>query len=150
MENIYNIGRIVIVSIFFYILVVIALTDIRTKKIPDSLVLSLGVCGLFSIPFFVEISLAERLLGVLGVSLFLILITCIVPGSFGGGDIKLMAASGIFLGGKRNDEAFVIALILAGIYCVIMLVGGKIGRKSQVSFGPFLCVGIMVKSLLLM
>lgn len=131
--------------VFLGILTAVALKDRKTRKIPDRLVLSLGLCGLFSIPFYPEITMIERVVGIFCVSLLLIGITVFVPGSFGGGDIKLMAASGIFLGWKRNAEAFIIALMLAGIYCAVMLLLGKAGRKSKVALGPFLCIGIMIE-----
>lgn len=131
--------------VFLGILTAVALKDRKTRKIPDRLVLSLGLCGLFSIPFYPEITMIERVVGIFCVSLLLIGITVFVPGSFGGGDIKLMAASGIFLGWKRNAEAFIIALMLAGIYCAVMLLLGKTGRKSKVALGPFLCIGILIE-----
>lgn len=142
---IYNTERAVVTVIYLVILAAAALQDRKTRKIPDRLVLSLGLCGLFSIPFYPEITLMERMTGVFCVSLLLVGITVLAPGSFGGGDIKLMAAGGIFLGWKHNADAFIIALMLAGIYCVIMLLLGKVGRKSKVAFGPFLCIGIMIE-----
>lgn len=147
MENlkIFNIGRVVLAVIYISILVAVALQDRKTRKIPDRLALSLGFCGLFSIPFFMEITMMERVEGVFSVSLLLLAITFLVPGSFGGGDIKLMMAAGIFLGVKRNIEAFVIALLLAGIYCTFLLVIKQIERKSKIAFAPFLCSGIVVE-----
>ena len=80
-------------------------------------------------------------------SLFLLAAALMAQGGFGGGDIKLMAASGIFLGGSGNFRAFAAGVFLAGIYCGWMLLCGRLNRKAQIAFGPFLCMGIAVEVL---
>jgi leader peptidase (prepilin peptidase)/N-methyltransferase len=67
-----------------------------------------------------------------------------IPGGFGGGDIKLMAAAGIVLGWKGNVFAFFIAALLGGVYGIYLLVTKKKGRKEHFAFGPFLSIGIAV------
>lgn len=164
------IERIVSVCLTVAVLTAISVKDRKTRKIPDRLVLFLVLSGLFSVPFFPEIGMAERMTGALGVSLLLVAISLIAPGSFGGGDIKLMAASGFVLGWEKNWEAFAIGVMLCGMYCVtgmlIRAVKGVrikiedesaerregikdgslregLGRKSQIALGPFLCMGVM-------
>ena len=76
-------------------------------------------------------------------------ITLAYPGAFGGGDIKLMAAAGLFLGPVRTTEAFGIAVIMAGGYAVRLLLSGRAKGNSRLRFGPFLCLGIAAAVLLL-
>jgi leader peptidase (prepilin peptidase)/N-methyltransferase len=87
-------------------------------------------------------TLAERAIGVVCISVPLILIVLLVPGGFGGGDIKMMAASGLLLGWKGNVAAFFVGLILGGAYAVWLLAAKKKGRKEHFAFGPFLSIGI--------
>lgn len=85
----------------------------------------------------------DKIIGMLIVSMPLFFIAVMWPGSFGGGDVKLMAICGILLGSKGILHAFWIALLVAVMYCVWLLVLGK-GRKTVISFGPFLCLGVIL------
>lgn len=131
-------------TFFFIALSVIAWMDGKTKKIPDRLLAALFVAGCCSVPFFPEISLTERGLGTFCVSAPLLVMNIIVPGVFGGGDIKLTAVGGMILGWKGMAAAFFDGLFLAGGYAFWLLVGKKKSRSSCFAFGPFLCTGIIV------
>lgn len=133
---------------FLLLLATVVWKDIRTRRIPNVIVLGIAAAGIFSIPFFPAISLADRGIGIFCVSVPLLVLTWIVPGCFGGGDIKLMAASGIFLGWEANLEAFALAVFLAGGYCIWMLLRKKLSRRERIAFGPFLCAGIVAKMLI--
>lgn len=136
------VGRAVIICLFLGVLAVVARTDKKTMTIPDKLVLAALGVSLCSIPFFPEIGLMERVFGIYSASILLLLITLCVPGAFGGGDIKLMAACGVFLGWRYSLLALVIAIFLGAAYGVWMLTIGKADRKSRIAFGPFLCIGM--------
>lgn len=135
-------GRIVIICLFLGVLAAAAHTDKKTMTIPDKLVLAALGVSLCSIPFFPEIGLMERVLGIYSASLLLLVITLCVPGAFGGGDIKLMAVCGVFLGWRYSLLALAIAIFLGAVYGVRMLAIGKADRKSRIAFGPFLCIGM--------
>lgn len=86
--------------IFAYlgILLVVARIDWDTQIIYDRfhiLILLLGVAALWLFP---EHGMVDRLIGAVIISVPMLLLALIIPGAFGGGDIKLMAASGFFLG----------------------------------------------------
>lgn len=127
---------------FLAVLTAIAFVDMDTKKIPNCFIVALGFLSVWSLLLFAEVGLVQRGIGMLCVSLPMFLITMIVPGGFGGGDIKLMAVSGLFLGYELNIMSFVAAILVAGVYCIGMLAMGKIERKSRFALGPFLCLGI--------
>ena len=90
---------------------------------------------------FPDVTLTERLIGFFSVSLPLFAITLAVPGAFGGGDIKLMAVIGFFLGWKMSLTAFMLAVFSGGIYGIGLLLSKKKGAKEHFAFGPFLCAG---------
>lgn len=69
-------------------------------------------------------------------------LTVLIPGAFGGGDIKLMAAAGILLGAKLTGTAFFFSVLAGGVYGIYLLAGKKKGGKDHFAFGPFLCLGI--------
>lgn len=128
------------------ILTVITLIDQDTQTIPPVCNIILALIGLLSILTVPGPSLVERVIGVFVISVPMILIVLLVPGGFGGGDIKMMAASGLLLGWKGNVTAFMIALIVGGAYSVILLRAKKIGRKEHFAFGPFLSLGIFISA----
>lgn len=126
------------------VLVMITVIDAYTQTIPPVLNIVLGALGLVSILTMPGISVAERVIGFFCISVPMFLIVLLVPGGFGGGDIKMMAASGILLGWKGNLAAFFIGLIIGGVYGAFLLISGKKGRKEHFAFGPCLSIGIFV------
>lgn len=128
------------------VLVMITVNDAYTQTIPPVLNIILGALGLISILTMPGISVAERVIGFFCISVPMFLIVLLVPGGFGGGDIKMMAASGILLGWKGNLAAFFIGLIIGGVYGAFLLISGKKGRKEHFAFGPCLSIGIFVSA----
>lgn len=128
------------------VLVMITVVDAYTQTIPPVLNIILGALGFLSILTMPGISVAERVIGFFCISVPMFLIVLLVPGGFGGGDIKMMAASGILLGWKGNLAAFFIGLIIGGIYGAFLLISGKKGRKEHFAFGPCLSIGIFVSA----
>lgn len=128
--------------LFLCILTVVSFIDLDTMEIPFSLVVAAAAAGVLSWLFFPEISLPERGIGMICVSLPLYLLTLLVPGAFGGGDIKLTAACGIFLGWKLSLLALFFAVTGGGIYGIWLLATKRKGRKDHFAFGPFLCTGM--------
>lgn len=86
----------------------------------------------------------SRLVGALCVSLPFLTVSLIVPGGFGGGDIKLAAAGGLFLGWRLMAVAAAVSILSSGVYALYLLAGKKVGRKESFPFGPFLCMGMAV------
>ncbi len=64
-------------------------------------------------------------------------------GAFGIGDVKLLAGTGLLLGGERALGGTIFGLILAGVVLLALLVTRRIGRRSYVPFGPFLIIGAL-------
>lgn len=122
----------------------IAYTDWKTKHIYDSNLLFLILGGLGAIWMIPEISFMQRTGGFFSVSVPMLFLANILPGSIGGGDIKLMTAGGFLLGISGIWSAFVIGIFLAGAYVAGLLVMKKVNRKTEIALGPFLCAGIMI------
>ena len=123
------------------LLLIIAQIDQQTMEIPNGLVIACIVPAVMAVFAFPDVTLTERLIGFFSVSLPLFAITLAVPGAFGGGDIKLMAVIGFFLGWKMSLTAFMLAVFSGGIYGIGLLLSKKKGAKEHFAFGPFLCAG---------
>jgi len=62
----------------------------------------------------------------------------------GMGDVKLAIFMGLFLGYPKIILAFYVAFIVGAIVGLILMIFKKAKKKSQISFGPFLILGILV------
>ena len=91
---------------------------------------------------FPEHTLTDRLLGAIVISAPMLVLALLIDGAFGGGDIKLMAASGWLLGWRAMIPAIFLGLITGGCYCIWMLARKKMTRKDHFAFGPFLALGL--------
>ncbi|AHF09657.1 MULTISPECIES: A24 family peptidase [Dehalobacter] len=129
--------------IFGSILLLIAFIDFKTMLIPNWSVLLILVLGILFAFFNQDVSWLERLIGFFGAGLGLLLIYIFSRGGIGGGDIKLMAAAGFFLGWKLTFWAMLVGSIIGGVFGVIILVSGKGQLKTAIPYGPFLVIGII-------
>lgn len=124
-----------------FILTVVALMDWDTMEIYDRFHVAILLCAAVSLWLFPEVGLMERLMGSICVSLPMLLLALLIPGGFGGGDIKLMFVLGLYLGWKHTLLAAFFAILGGGSYALYLLKKRKAGRKDHFAFGPFLCAG---------
>lgn len=116
-------------------------------EIPDGYSLAILFFAAADMMRAADPQIISRLVGALCVSLPFLAVSLIVPGGFGGGDIKLAAAGGLFLGWRLMVTAAAVSILLAGAYALYLLAGKKTGRKKSFPFGPFLCMGMAVSLL---
>ena len=125
------------------VLAYIAAIDILKKKITNRSLIILGAVGIAATYRF-PISIAKRLWGGMINASALFLIDLVRPGAFGGGDIKLLAIAGFLLGIRGGFLALCAAFLSGGIYSALLLLIGKMKRKDNIAFGPFICLGIVL------
>ncbi len=134
------------------ILIVIAMVDIDHHLIPDGFNLTVATTGiLYLLGVRVhQVGFSALLYGVLGsvlgAGLFL-LIAVISKGGMGGGDIKLVAALGLWFGWKGLLVLLFIAFVIGAIVSVLLLLLRRKGRKDGIPFGPFLAFAAYLVSL---
>ena len=126
------------------ILLLITLMDFKTMTIPNEFLLALCIPVLIYSFVHPEISLLSRCIGFFIISLPMYGLICLIPDCFGGGDVKLMAVSGFFLGWKLTLLAFFIAIIMGGCYAIYLLLRKKSDKYSHIAFGPYICFGIVI------
>jgi leader peptidase (prepilin peptidase) / N-methyltransferase len=127
--------------VLFPALVAMTAIDLDHQMIPD-------VITLPGIPVGFLINLAsgrtswlDSVIGILvGGGLFLVIIL-VSRGGMGGGDLKLGAMLGAFLGWKALLFGLFVSIVLGGIIGAALLATGLRGRKDPIPFGPFLAAG---------
>lgn len=134
-------GRFVAAVVLLSALVTITAIDLQLQIIPDEITLPGILVGVLSSlgtgtpPWF------DAVIGALvggGVFLAIILVH---PAGMGGGDMKLAAMLGAFLGWQVLLFSLFVAVVGGGTLAVVLLATGLRGRKDPVPFGPFLASG---------
>jgi leader peptidase (prepilin peptidase)/N-methyltransferase len=134
---------------FVSALIVITLIDLYHQIIPDVISLpGIGV-GILASLFIPQITLLNSLIGILlgGGSLFLV--ATIYQWLFkregmGGGDVKLLAMIGAFLGWKAVILTIFLGSLLGSISGIIIMVSKGKDFKYAIPFGPFLSLGAVI------
>ena len=122
-------------------LVAITAIDLAHQIIPDAITLPGIVAGVVGNLVTGRVAWLESLLGiVVGGGIFLVIILA-SRGGMGGGDMKLGAMLGAFLGWKVGLLALLLAVLTGGVVALGLLLLGHKGRKEAIPFGPFLALG---------
>lgn len=111
----------------------------RESLLADALHDALGLGrlpGPLATPAFWD-SLAALLLG--GGLFYLVAV--LSRGGMGGGDIKLTAMMGAFLGLRDLGVAVFVGLIAGSAVGIALMIAGRKSRKDLIPFGPFLALG---------
>ena len=126
-------------------LLTLSVIDFRTLEIPPGINVFILVIGIIHVLFNFQ-GILNYGLGFFCVSAGLFILYQLTGGrGIGGGDIKLMAVSGLFLGVIGNILAFILACILGSILHILRM---KITKVNHVlAFGPYLAMGIMISLL---
>jgi len=131
--------------VFVSALILITFIDIDHQIIPDVISLpGIPICFLMAV-FVMKLPFLEALLGLLigGGSLYLIAVLYEVATKregMGGGDIKLLAMLGAFLGWKSLLFILLVSSLVGAVVGIsVMLVKGA-DMKYAVPFGPFLSI----------
>ena len=132
-----------ITVVYLMILCRIAYADWKYQIIEPWTHIGILTLACMEMLFRVGVSVQERCLGAVVIAVPMLVLTVLLKGGFGGGDIKLMAVSGFLNGVKVITYAAMLGIIFSGIYVSMMLAAGKMGRKDSFALGPFLVMGIV-------
>ena len=132
-----------ITVVYLMILCRIAYADWKYQIIEPWTHIGILTLACMEMLFRVGVSVQERCLGAVVIAVPMLVLTVLLKGGFGGGDIKLMAVSGFLNGVKVITYAGMLGIILSGIYVSMMLAAGKMGRKDSFALGPLIVMGII-------
>lgn len=123
-------------------LIVLAVIDFRTYEIPIGINVFIFILGVIRC-IVDRNNIIMHFIGMTAVSVFLLLLQLLSAGrAIGGGDVKLMAAAGLFLGGKDIVLAFILGCIVGSIIHLVRMKMKKAGH--MLAFGPYLAFGIWI------
>lgn len=130
----------IISSLLLIQLVVVCVIDYKYQFIFDEQNILLAVTGLVRIMDYPTIW-KEPLAAAVGAFVVMFILAIVSRGAMGGGDVKLMAALGVWLGVWGIMNAFFYGVIAGGVGALALLIFSKKGRKDFFAFGPYLCLG---------
>ena len=130
---------------FILILAILTYTDVKEKRIPNGLLL---LAVVVKILFFLmkngvdwmgmALIFLDGLIVSLPVWILVILMDQLLKKqTMGGGDIKLLFVTGMYLGWEQNLWMLLVAGVLALLYAIIV-------RKKELAFGPAIAVATIV------
>lgn len=125
-------------------LILISLIDYKTQIIPDALVGVIAVSGALYNLLYAQQSISDMLLGAAVGFAVMLAIFVISRGGMGGGDVKLSAAVGLWLGVEGTLLFLLLAFIMGGVISLLLLVSGVKSKGEAIPFGPFLCLAAFI------
>ena len=127
-----------------------AILDYKAKRIPNKLILAMIAAWVIIITpklFFdtdtTVMLMADAVLGFAIGGGLLLLVYLISRKGIGGGDVKFMAAAGLYLGYYGILPAMLCGTIAAALVGFALILLKKIGRKDTIPLVPFLYAGIL-------
>lgn len=136
----------VFIAALFSILVVISFIDLDYQIIPDGLVVAILILGaanaLYEI-FALGAPWYTYVIGFFAASVPLLILGLIYTDGMGGGDIKLMAAAGLFMGWKLILLSLFIGALYGGLVSIFVILVKKGSMKTALPFGPMLSLGMV-------
>lgn len=134
-----------VVLAFVSVLVVVLVTDLEQKLIPNKVVYPSMVAALLVVPWgpigqgvTLQYAYLDALKGLLLGGGVLWVIYMLSRGGFGAGDVKLGALLGLMMGFVPVMVALQLSFVVGGVVAAALLVFRVRRRKDYIPFGPFL------------
>lgn len=103
------------------LLVFVTVTDFEQYVIVDSMLLPLTIAGV-CYTLHMQMSMTEHITAALGGGLLFFVLTLLTKGSIGGGDIKLVASLGLWLGVRPLITVIAYGFIIGGVAALFLLI----------------------------
>lgn len=139
------------------VLIIMTFIDLKEQIIPDELsygLMAVGtLCSFFNRELYLQIifyfppalnRLVASYVGLLAGGGILYFIAWISGGGMGGGDIKLAAGLGTFLGWENTLVMLGLSFFFGGVIGAALLLSGRKKRKDPIPFGPFIALATII------
>ena len=137
-------GKLALGLAFCALLVIVTLTDLERRVIPNSVLLAGAVVAIAIAAIADPAGLGTRAIAAVGAGGLLFLVALAYPRGMGMGDVKLVAVMGLYLG-RAVAPALLIGFAAGALVGLTLIARrGTAARKRAVPFGPFLALGGIV------
>ena len=128
--------KLIYLVIAIVLLVFVTVTDFEQYVIFDSMLLPLAVAGV-CYTLHMQLPITEHLAATLGGGLLFFLLTLLTKGAIGGGDIKLIAAMGLWLGIRPLISVIAYGLMAGGAAALLLFLTKQKTRHDYFAYGPY-------------
>ena len=134
------------------LLIIITFIDIDHFIIPDKILVFGAIFSMIFNLLFKEIPVKDSILGVFicggSVWIIVLLIEFVIKKEcMGGGDIKLFAMLGFYMGVKNGLLTALLSVYVGAVYGICVIIISRIKRKeynSVIPYGPFIPIGALI------
>lgn len=129
------------IQLFYYVIAIVLLvlatvTDFEQYVIFDSMLLPFAVVSV-CYTLHMNLPITEHFAAALGGGLLFFLLTLLTKGSIGGGDIKLIAAMGLWLGIRPLLSVIAYGFMAGGMAALFLLITKQKSRHDFFAYGPY-------------
>jgi leader peptidase (prepilin peptidase) / N-methyltransferase len=132
--------------------VLLGVVDLQHRRLPNTIVGPFAVAGLVALTLAAVgsgawESLVRAFLGAVLLFFLYLVLALISPASLGMGDVKLAGVLGLYLAyvsWRTVAYGAVGAFIIAALTGVVLLVTGRVNRRTQLPFGPSMLLAALV------
>ena len=116
--------------------------DWEQHVIFDRMLIPFAVLGLL----FTLLSggLLNHILAAAAGGIVFLLLSILTKGGIGGGDIKLVAALGLWFGTEAPTHIAMTGLVLAGLVALVLLLTRQKGRLDYMAYGPYFALAAIL------
>lgn len=120
-------------------LIIISCIDFKKKVIPGKFISFVFILG--AVKNLINIDrILDGLTGLIVGGGILLIIAVITKGGLGGGDVKLVAVLGLFLGLKKVLLLITLSILTGALASVVLILLKAHKYSSTISFGPFIAI----------
>lgn len=129
------------------LLIVITFIDMEHKIIPNKIILIGLIVGAAFRLITINYGIWDYIVGFLVGGGVLFLISLLSGGGMGGGDIKLMAMIGLYVGWKLTISTLFLAVVLGAVGGIVLILFKIKTRKDYIPFGPYISIACIISIL---
>lgn len=122
-----------------------AVVDLRTRRIPNAITVTMAALGLvFAATGVTHVTIAQSLAGaVVGA---LLMMPGYLLGATGAGDVKALGAAGALLGVRRIPIAFLYTAVAGGLVALVVIAARRRNPSPDrfFAYGPAIAVGCLL------
>ena len=119
-----------------FLLALMTVTDFEQYMIFDAMTLPFALIGAAYV-WQMNLNIIDHAAAALFGGGFFLLLAIFTRGALGGGDVKLVAALGIWLGSENLLNVVIFATIAGGLAATLMIVTKQKDRNSYFAYGPY-------------
>ena len=125
-----------------FFLVLMTVTDFEQYMLFDAMTIPFATIGAIRV-WQLSLNVHDHALAaIIGGGIFLLL-AIISSGSLGGGDVKLIAALGLWLGCEKLLSVVLIGTVGGGLAAVLLILTKKKSRNSYFAYGPYFALSAL-------